>query len=552
MRTVRPGWAAAVFVLVCPAVWASDLILLHGHVYTSNPRQPWAEAIAISGTRIDAVGSNEEIARRKGPKTKVMDLANRTLIPGIIDSHTHIWFGALALHGFNLATPDVYIEPKDEAELISKIQAYAASHPKDKVLFGRVQFPMTVTHELLDRAVSERPIVIHAPTEHAYWVNGKALELAKITDQPLPDAELEKFVVRDKQGHPTGVLREAAMQWMERALPPQPLSERMAWMREAALYLNSFGITGITNATGSLAEIEPLAALHRKGQLTVRARIAFGTVGAKHKLTPQFLADLEKARQTYHDDWVSANLVKFFADGAGTAPLYQPAEYESLVQELDKRGYQIMTHALSQPAAHMVLDAYEQVEKANGPRDRRLRMEHAINVPPADLGRFTKLSVTASTQPDLCCFVDGPGSHTNAWQTLEKSGANLAFGSDWPCTWPPDPMGGIQQAALRAVRKLFTAPAAQPSHPQYASPEERLTVEQAVDAYTRGGAYARFSEASTGTLEPGKDADLAVLSEDIFSAKPEEIGNARVLLTMVGGQIVFERKPAGGNPASGK
>ena len=550
MRTTRSEWAAAVFVLTCPALWASDLILLHGHVYTSNPKQPWAEGIAVSGSRIEAVGTNDEITRRKDRKTKVIDLANRTVIPGIIDSHTHMWFGALALHGFNLATPGVYIEPKDEAELISQIKAYAASHPRDKVLFGRVQFPPTATHELLDRAVADRPIVIHAPTEHAYWVNGNALELAKITDQPVADAELEKFVVRDKQGHATGVLREAAMQLMERALPALPLSERMAWMREAALYLNSFGITGITNATGSLWELEPLAALHRKGQLTVRAKVAFGTVGAKHKLTPQFLADLDKARQMYHDNWVSANLVKFFADGAGTAPLYEPAEYESLVMELDKRGYQIMTHALSQSAAHMVLDAYEHVEKADGNRDRRLRIEHAINVPPADLGRIAKLSVTASMQPDLCCFVDGPGSHTNAWQTLERSGTNLAFGSDWPCTWPPDPMGGIQQSTLRMVRKLFTAPSAEPSTPHYTSEEERLTVQQAVDAYTRGGAYARFSEASTGTLEPGKEADLVVLSEDIFSAKAAEIGKAQVLLTMVGGKVVFERKPANGGNLS--
>jgi predicted amidohydrolase YtcJ len=316
----------------------------------------------------------------------------------------------------------------------------------------------------------------------------------------------------------------------------------MEWMREASLYLNSFGITSVTNATGNLPEIELYAALHRKGQLTVRTRTAFGTVGAKHSLTPRFLADLDKARQTYRDDWVSANLVKFFADGAGTAPLYERAEYRALVLELDKRGYQIMTHALSQSAVHMVLDAYEEIEKADGARDRRLRVEHAINVPPADLERFATLSVTASMQSEFCCFVDAPGSHTNAWQTLEKGGANLAFGSDWPCTWPPDPMSAIQQSSLRVVRLLFTAPSAAPAIPKYASEEERLTVQQAVDAYTRGGAYARFSDDRIGTLEPGKEADLAVLSQDVFSVPSAEIGKTRVLLTMVGGKTVFERK----------
>src|SRR5580693_1706123 len=178
MRLPAP-WLA-MLALVCPAAWGSDLLLVHGHVYTGNPNQPWAQAIAITGTRIDALGSDDEVLRRKEPKTKTIDLAGRTVIPGIIDSHTHMWFGALALHGFNLATPEVYIEPKDEAQLVSRIKAYAASHPRDKVLFGRVQFAPTVSHELLDRAVSDRPAVVHSPTEHNYWVNAKALALAGI------------------------------------------------------------------------------------------------------------------------------------------------------------------------------------------------------------------------------------------------------------------------------------------------------------------------------------------------------------------------------------
>src|ERR1700678_877877 len=151
---LRAHWLATL-VLICPALWASDLLVLHGHIYTGNPKQPWAQAIAISAQRIDALGSDEEILRRKERNTKVIDLAGRTVIPGIIDSHTHMWFGALALHGFNLATPELYIEPKDEAQLVSRIKAYAASHPQDKVLFGRVQFPANVSHELLDRAVSD-------------------------------------------------------------------------------------------------------------------------------------------------------------------------------------------------------------------------------------------------------------------------------------------------------------------------------------------------------------------------------------------------------------
>jgi len=531
-------WAAWL-VIFCSGLRASDLVLIHGHVYTGNAGRPWAQAIAIAGTRLAALGSDAEILRRQDSKTKVIDLRGRTVIPGIIDSHTHLWFGALALHGFNLATPELWVEPKDEAELISRIKAYAAAHPGDKVLFGRVPFGLGVTHELLDRAVSDRPVVIHAPTEHTYWVNAKALAMAGITDQPVADPELEKFVVRDAQHRPTGVLREAAMQLMERALPAQPLDEKVAWMREASRYLNRFGITAVTNATGNPGELAVLGALRDRGGLTVRTRMAFGTVGAKHKLTPEFLADLDQARKTYHDDWVSANLVKFFADGAGGPPLYQPAEYNSLVTELDQRGYQIMTHAISPEAAHIMFAGYAEAERVNGARDRRFRVEHAIRVAPADFPLFGKLSVIASMQPEFCCFQDPPGVRTNAWQTIEKTGAGLAFGSDWPCTWPPDPFSGIEQSMLRRVRQLFTAPSAAPQSPAYAAPEERLTVGQAVDAYTKEGAYARFSEHAIGTLEAGKYADLAVLSEDIFSEPAEKIGKTKVLLTMVGGKIVL-------------
>jgi predicted amidohydrolase YtcJ len=155
------------------------------------------------------------------------------------------------------------------------------------------------------------------------------------------------------------------------------------------------------------------------------------------------------------------------------------------------------------------------------------------------VSRMGKLSVTASMQPAFCCFNDPPASPSNVWQSLEQSGANVAFGSDWPCSWPPDPLSGIQQAVQREVRRLFTAPVPAVA-PTFTSPEQRLTVEQAVAAYTRAGAYARFSENRIGTLESGKEADLAVLSKDIFSVPPEQIGKTHVVITMVGGTTVFD------------
>jgi len=544
---------------------ASDTLLIHGHIYTGNAKAPWAQALAISGSRIDAVGTDQEILATKQAQTQVIDLRGRTVIPGISDSHMHMWFGALELHGFNLSTPEGSVTPDDPDTLVSMIKAYAASHPRDKVLFGRADFsttpPSTPTHELLDRAVSDRPVVVHHTAEHALWLNAKALALAGITDQPLPDPAEERNIIRDASGHPSGILLEAAMAVMERALVDQfSLDEKLALLRDASHHLNSYGITSVVNATGNLAEIQLYAALRDRGQLTVRTRTSFGAVAVNHHLTPEFLRDLETARTLYHDNWVSANLVKFFVDGGtGLIPplTYEPAEYKKLVLELDKRGYQIMTHTYRPDSSELVVDVYEEVEKVNGPRDRRLRIEHGDFLPAQDIPRVAKFSMIVSMQPSFCCDENGANydakdrTTTDRWQSLEKSGARLAFGSDWPCIWPPNPFVAIQEAVTRQIWKpasgsdfpggVFDGAGQAGSVTTQVSyvPDERITVEQAVNAYTYGSAYARFSEDRLGTLEVGKEADLAVLSQDIFSVKPEDIGKTKVLTTMIAGKVVF-------------
>ena len=544
---------------------AADTLLIHGHIYTGNLQAPWAQALAITGTRIASVGTDQEILRRQHANTEVIDLHGQTVIPGISDSHTHMWFGALELHGFNLSTPESSITPDNPDALVERIKTFATSHPNDKLLIGRADFgtvpPAVPTHELLDRAVADRPVIIHNTSEHALWLNGKALEFAGITDRPVADPDEERNVIRDASGHPSGLLLEAAMELVERAVfAALSRDEKLSLLRDASHYLNRFGITSVVNATGSLPEVELYAALRDRGELTVRTRTAFGAVAVKHHLTPQFLSDLEKARTQYHDDWVSANLVKFFADGGSgmTPPLtYEPSEYKNLIMELDKRGYQVMTHALRGDSAHMVLDTYEDVEKVNGPRDRRLRMEHAELFPTDDLPRFAKLSVLVSTQPSFCCSDVGSNfdpqdkTPTDRWHSLAQSGAQLAFGSDWPCTWPPDPFVGMQQVVRRTIWHSVASSAmvggvfdgggqggAVATLSSYV-PEESIAVEQAVNAYTLGAAYARFSEDRLGTLETGKEADLAVLSQDIFSVAPAELARTHVVMTMVGGKVVF-------------
>jgi predicted amidohydrolase YtcJ len=332
----------------------------------------------------------------------------------------------------------------------------------------------------------------------------------------------------------------------------------------AARHLNSWGITSVVNATGDLAEIELYATLRDRGALTVRTRTSFGAVAVPHHLTPGFLADLERARQLYHDDWVSANLVKFFADGgSGLIPplVYTPHDYETLVMDLDARGYQIMTHALRADSVHMILDTYERLEKAHGQRDRRLRIEHADLVDAVDLPRFARLSVIADMQPSFCCGENGgnfdPADEvpSDRWHSLQQSGAVLAFSSDWPCTWPPSPFVSIQQAATRRVWKSADTAniAGEPldgagqggavATGAIYVPEERISVADSVRAYTQGSAFAAFSDKEVGTLEVGKLADLAVLSQDIFSAPLESIGKTRVVTTMVGGKIVYSATP---------
>src|SRR5215475_12354988 len=378
---------ALAMLLVPSCLFAADKLLVHGHIYTGNPKVRWAQALAITGTRIEAVGSDQEIMARRLAETEVINLHGETVIPGISDSHTHMWFGAMVLHGINLSTPAFSITPNDADTLVEKIAAFAASHVNDKVIVGRADFgtapPAVPTHELLDRAVPDRPVIIHHPSEHALWVNAKALALAGIGDQPVADADEERNVIRNASGHPTGLLLESAMELVERAVfAALSRDEKLALLRDASQYLNRYGITSVVNATGSLPEIELYAALRDRGELTVRTRTAFGAVAVRHQLTPQFLADLETARSRYHDDWVAANLVKFFADGgSGLIPplMYDPADYKKIVLELDKRGFQVMTHALRGDSAHMILDTYEEVAKANGPRDRRFRMEHGEN-----------------------------------------------------------------------------------------------------------------------------------------------------------------------------
>ena len=550
-------------------VAAGDTLLVHGHIYTGNPKMPWAQGIVVRKGRIVAIGTDKSLAKWQHGKGTVVELHGRTVIPGIVDSHIHLLYGAYALHGLNLTTPESSITVNKPSEFVARLKAYAEAHPQDPVVFARADFsatpPSTPTKELLDSAVPDRPVVVHNSSEHSLWVNTAALRLAGITDFPVTEPQEERGIIRDASGHPSGVLLEAGMEVMERAVDAHvPAETKLAMLEVATRYLNSYGITSVVNATGNLGEIQLYAALRDRGKLTVRTRTAFGSVAVAHHLTPEFLADLEEARTRYHDDWVSANLVKFFADGfSGLIPplVYESHAYEALVTELDHRGYQVMTHAAREDSVHMILDTYERVAAKNGPRDRRMRIEHADVTDEADIERFAKLKVAVVMQPSFCCAEIGLNydvAHmvpTDRWRSFLANGTALAFSSDWPCTMPPDPFLGIQEAVTRDVwrsadtESIVGNPfdgAGQGGAARTGGvyvPEERISVAEAVRAYTLGSAHAAFMDDTVGTLEVGKEADLVVLSQDLFTVPRNLIAATRVVMTMVGGEVVYQAGP---------
>jgi hypothetical protein len=548
---------------------AATTLFVHGHIYTGNPKEAWAQALAVDGERIIAVGSDSDVRRVAGRPRTVVDLKGHTVVPGIVDSHLHMLYGAYALHGVNLSTPAASVTAAKPDLLVARLRDYAAAHPQDKVIFARADFgtvpPATPGTELLDRAVPDRPVVVHNTSEHALWLNRAAFAMAGIGDWPVGNPDEERGILRDASGHPLGVVLEGGMDVIARAVAGHvPTEDKLAMLREASAYLNSFGITTVVNATGNLAELRLYAALRDRGELTVRTRTAFGAVAVPHRLTPEFLADLEEARRSYHDDWVAANLVKFFADGStGLIPplVYEPHAYEALVLELDRRGFQLMTHAIRSDSARLALDAYRKIVEQHGPRDRRLRIEHADVVEPADVPRFGALGVIADMQPSFCCGEDGLNydmAHpvtTDRWKGIADGGAALAFSSDWPCTWPPDPFVAMQEAVTREVWKSADTAdvSGQPldgagqggavtTGASY-TPEERVSVGQALDAYTRGGAYASFFDTRVGTLEAGKAADFVILSQDLFAAAPGAIARTSVLATYVAGRRVYGSPP---------
>lgn len=541
----------------------ADTILTNGHVYTSNPLAPWAEAVAIRGDQILTAGSSKEINAYKTPRTTVINLAGRMAMPGIIDTHTHFREGSDTLAGVQISGAT------SVEEVQARVRAFAASHPNEKWVYGAGWdygsfWPSGLpTKEILDQVEPNRPVAIISSDTHSVWVNSRALALAKISrDTPDPGASgtgsARGIIVRDaKSGEPTGVLEEGARSLVLTIIPTSH-AEQLHRIHLGMAYANQHGITSVINASGDIPEMELYEELHERGESTVRTATAFAQdVGIRHTMSPDELAQFEEARRKFRGDWVRAGIVKFFADGViethtaamlapyANAPgesgqtLYTPDEFKKYFLELDKRGFQVMTHAVGDRTVRDVLDAYEAVEKQDGPRDRRWRIEHLEVVAASDRPRLAQLHTIAAIQPWCCASLDEPwGAGVGAarmadgipWQDIVSPGATLIMGSDWPVE-PLDPFAILQTGLTRQT------PDGQPAGGFF--PKQALTLDQMLAGYTRNAAYSEFMEDRIGSLEPGKLADVIVLSQDLYKVAPTSVGKTTVLLTMVGGKIVW-------------
>jgi predicted amidohydrolase YtcJ len=547
------------FRVISPA--AADLIVIHGRIYTVNPSQRWAEALAISRDKIIAVGNDKEIEKFRGPQTQAIDAAGQVVLPGFTDSHNHFLEGSLSLD-----EPDLN-DARSASAVRQILKNYELSHPGTGWVFGQGwsydAFGVSGLPDkrMLDEIFSNRPVYLESFDGHTGWANSKALTLAHIT-RDTPDPSTGKIVRDASTNEATGVLKEDARHLVKGLIPLPSREDKLASLRKGLALANQYGLVRVHAAGetpdtfGDFFDLDLFEQLRREGRLTVRFYVS--RVIDPPELASDELASLEDARNRYHDEWISVGAAKFFLDGvieAHTAAMLSPYsddpsisgstlwsadKFNLAVAELDRRGFQIFTHAIGDRAVRMALDAYQRAELANGRHDARHRIEHIEIVSSEDLPRFASLNVIASMQP-LHAYPDagvwslhvGPEREKLgfAWNSLQKAGARLAFGSDWEVV-TMNPWPGIQCAVARQTDD------GQPKGGWI--PEQRISVSQAIAGYTIGAAYAGYREATEGSLEPGKLADLIIVSQNPFEIDPLRIGKIQVILTMVGGRIVYQ------------
>ena len=540
---------------------AADLVILNGRVFTADAPGTTAQAVAVAGNTILLVGTTEAVSARRGPQTRVVDAHGGTVAPGFNDSHVHFIGGGITLGDVDLAGLTTLAQVQDT------IRAFAAAHANLAWVEGRgwlySPFPGgSPTKDQLDAAVPDRPAVMTCYDGHSVWVNSKALALAGITkDTPNPANGL---VVKDpRTGEPTGHLKESATVLLDTVKPKPTEADRRAALRKAVSHAHQFGITSVQNAGTSFEDLALYQQTRRAGELQVRAYLAMSTSSST---TEADLDRMEEARKALGDDpTLTTGAVKIYADGviesrtaamlapyvhsrSSGAPNLSADQLDHLVAMVDKRGWQILIHAIGDRAIRMSLDAFERAAAVNAApaRGRRHRLEHIEAIAAAEIPRFGKVGVIASQQPMHVPLGDmnaehpsgpwpdnvGPDRYSRAWawKSIQDAGGRLTFGSDWPVA-PLDPGLGIWVVTTR-------------KGPQNAA-DQKLSMSDAIDGYTRWPAYASFEEQRKGTLAPGMLADIVVLTTDAFTNPPAKAGDVVVDTTIFDGRVVYERPRPG-------
>ncbi|HWE44229.1 MAG TPA: amidohydrolase [Gemmatimonadaceae bacterium] len=531
-----------------------SLAIVNARVWTGDPRRPWADAVAVRGDLIAAVGSSAEVRKMAAPSTRVIDANGRMLVPGFHDAHVHFIDG-----GFRLASVQLR-DAKAPAEFIARIKAFAATVPKGTWITGGDWDHEQWGGELprrawIDSVTPDNPVWVNRLDGHMSLANSAALRAAGVTRATADVAG--GTIVRDAAGEPTGILKDNAAWLVDQRVPPAGAEQNDRALAAAMRYVAAQGVTSVHNM-GTWDDLATFERAHAAGTMITRVYAVVPLAGWER------LRDTVAARG-HGDSWVRIGGLKGFVDGSlgsHTAAFLEPFTdapgdtglFVNAPQDLyawtagaDRAGLQVIVHAIGDRAIRTQLDIFMRVAHENAAYDRRFRIEHAQHVAPSDIPRFAQLGVIASMQP-YHAIDDGRWAEkvigperirtTYAFRSLRASGARLAFGSDWFVA-PPTPLEGIYAAVTR--RTLDDR------NPDGWVPEQKIGVEDALRAYTINGAYASFEEKVKGSIERGKLADLTLIDRDLTRIAPETIRDARIVMTIVGGRVVYERGAGEGN-----
>lgn len=530
----------------------ADMIVTHAKVWTGDKGLPAAEALAIIGDRIVAVGSATEIDPWRGGTTKVIDAHGHRVVPGFNDAHVHFVDGGRQLDNVQLKdAPSVqeFVRRIDEQVRKTRPGEWILGGDWDDQQWNPAVLP---TKELIDSVTRDTPVFVSRYDGHMALANSVVLKLAGITaatKDPPGGA-----IVRDAQGNPTGALKDAAMNFVTRVIPPVTHEQRLQAINRALEHARSVGVTSVQHMNPPFKDVAAYAELAAQDALTTRIYAA----PMETDWEDQAKIGINRA---FGSSYLRIGAVKGYADGSlGSSTAYffepyadDPSNRGLLSDEMqpidgmrkrltgaDKAGLQLCVHAIGDAAISNVLDLFTEIIRTNGPRDRRLRIEHAQHMAAKDFERFAKMNVIASMQP-YHAIDDGRWAEkrigperikrTYAFRTFLDLGVHLAFGTDWNVA-PLNPMLGLYAATTRATLDG--------KHPDGWVPEQKISLEEALTAYTAGSAYAEFQENEKGKLIRGMLADLVVLDEDIFAIPPAQLKGVKVVLTMTGGKVVYQ------------